>query len=79
MAGTAEYLQDDAMKPTSAQLDQPDTNNTIRVAFEDGIPTASVQVHGDKWCTARDRWIDNVVDNSPLLGERSVFGFALME
>ncbi len=55
------------------------TTNVVKVAYEDGIPSASVEVYGDKWCVLGNGGLSDVVDDSFVFGERNVFGFALVE
>lgn len=53
-----------------------DMDNFIRTAYEDGIQTASIEVHGDKWCVFGNDL--GIVDDSSVFSKRYVFGFALV-
>src|SRR6266516_3145533 len=51
-----------AMKPsTSERNNQPVTDNVVRTAHEDGIPMASIEIHGDKWCVFGDDRVSGFV------------------
>ncbi len=68
------------MNPVPDHTTRPETNNgTVNTAYEDGIPMASIEVHGDKWCVFGDQGIFRFEDDSLFFRERNIFGFALME
>lgn len=69
-----------AMKPAAnEQNNQPLTDNSVRTAYEEGIPMALVDVHGDKWCVFGDDRVPGFMDNSLLYSKREVFGFPLVK
>lgn len=69
-----------AMHPSAIeQASQPTTGNSVRTAYEDGIPMASVEIHGDKWCVLGNDRVPGFVDDSLLYSKREVFGFALVK
>ena len=64
---------------TQSQEKTPPDSNAVRMAFEEGIPAASVEVYGDKWCVLGDNGVGDLVDDALVFGKRRVFGFALVE
>jgi hypothetical protein len=68
------------MKSTPCeQADEPIASSGIRTAYEDGIPAASIEVYGDKWCVFGNDNVSNLMDDALFFSKRNVFGFALME
>ena len=72
-------LMYDSIMTTQSQEKIPSDSNTVRTAFEEGIPSASIEVHGDKWCVWGNSGVGDLVDDALVFGERRVFGFALVE
>ena len=68
-----------AMNAATQEPDQLTTNHVFKAAYEDGIPSASVEVYGDKWCVLGDSSVLNLVDDSFVFGERNIFGFPLVK
>jgi hypothetical protein len=59
--------------------DRKDDPNSARTAYEEGIPSASIQIHGDEWCVFGNVRLSNFVDYSLFFRERQVFGFPLVK
>jgi hypothetical protein len=68
-------MKKQSQKKEKAQADL----NAARTAYEEGIPMASIEVHGDKWCAFGNDSLSAFVDNPLLYCKREVFGFALVE
>lgn len=51
----------------------------VRTAYEEGIPSASINIYGDKWCVFGNDRVLNIIDDSLFFSERNVFGFSLMK
>lgn len=62
-----------------AKQDCERSSTEARTAHEEGIPSASIQIYGDKWCVFRDIGFLNFMDNSLFFREREVFGFPLVK
>ena len=72
------YIVNLIMKTQSQEIIPADIN-TVRTAYEEGIPAASIEIHGYKWCIWGNNGVNDLVDDALVFGERRVFGFALME
>jgi len=62
----------------TSELPSRDTNR-VKLAHEEGIPTASVEIYGDKWCIFGNNRFEDFVDDPLFFCKRNVFGFSLME
>ena len=63
--------------PACEQTNRPVNDNGVRTAYEDGIPTASIEVYGDKWCVFGNCGVSNLVDDSLFFSESQDFGFPM--
>jgi hypothetical protein len=63
-----------------AQKAEPLTDeNAAKTPYEDGIPTALIEVHGDKWCVLGDIRLPDLMDDALAFSKRQVFGFPLVK